>query len=145
MNPMNGGAPEAMPVNQYKAGKLQFDIGGPFFNYAAKGNKIQLLGKEMVGNAQAYKLRLLTKDSVEIAYFIDTASYYIIQTVQKSDMMGQEVIVKTALSDYRKTDFGYVMPFAMDISFGDQFSLNIALKKVEFNKPVDPSLFDMPK
>ena len=145
MNPMNGGAPEAMPVNQLKAGKLQFDIGGPFFNYAAKGNKVELLGKEMVGNIQSYKLRLQTKDSVEISYFIDTASYYIIQTLQKSDMMGQEVIVKTSLSDYRKTDFGYVMPFAMDISFGDQFSLIIALKKVEFNKPVDPSIFEMPK
>jgi outer membrane lipoprotein-sorting protein len=145
MNPMNGGAIETMPVNQYKAGKLQVQVGGPLFNYGAKGNKIELLGKEKVGNAEAYKLKVLTKDSVEISYFIDTASYYIIQTIQTSDMMGQEVKLITSLSDYRKTDIGYVMPFAMDMSFGDQFSLNIAIKKVEFNKTIDPSIFEMPK
>ena len=60
-------------------------------------------------------------------------------------MMGQEVTMKTSLSDYRKTDFGYVMPFAMELNFGDQFSLSIAIKKVNFNQLVDPSVFEMPK
>jgi hypothetical protein len=145
MNPMNGGAVETMPANQFKAGKHQFDIGGPFLNYQAKGNKVELVGKELVGQVQTYKLKLFTRDSIEMTYFVDTATYYIVQTLQNSDMMGQEITLKTSLSDYRKTDIGYVMPYAIDLSFGDQFSLNIAIKKVEFNKTIDPAVFDIPK
>jgi hypothetical protein len=145
INPMNGGTPEPVPANQYKTGKLQYDIGGPFLNSEAKGNKVELLGKEMIGQVEAYKLKLVTIDSAEITYFIDPSTFYIIQTLQKADMMGQEIIMKTSLSDYRKTQYGYVMPFTMDLSFGDQFSLNVAIKKVEFNKTIDPAIFEMPK
>jgi len=37
------------------------------------------------------------------------------------------------------------MPFAMDMAFGDQFSLNVVVKKVEFNTVIDPTIFEMPK
>jgi hypothetical protein len=78
-------------------------------------------------------------------YFIDPITFHVIQITQKSEMMGQEVLLKISQSDFRKTEFGYVMPFAMDLSFGEQFSLTVIVKKVEFNKPVDPAIFDMPK
>jgi hypothetical protein len=145
VNPMSGGGPEPMPAKQYNAGKLSFDIGGPLINYQAKGNKVELLGKETVGTVEAFKLKVVTKDSAEMTYFIDPATFYVIQTMQKVDMMGQDVIMKTSLSDYRKTQYGYMMPYVMDMNFGDQFQLNIVVKKVEFNKPIDPSIFEMPK
>src|SRR5580765_2476607 len=47
INPFGGGTdPQAMPDEQYKAGKDQLEIGGPLYNYAAKGNKVELVGKE---------------------------------------------------------------------------------------------------
>jgi hypothetical protein len=145
INPMSGGSVEAMPANQYKSGKMQYDIGGPFLNFESKGNKFELLGKEMVGQTESYKLKLVTKDSTEFTYFIDTATFHVIQTTQKTDMMGQEIIMRSSMSDFRKLQFGYVMPFALDLSFGDQFSLNLTIKKVEFNKTIDPAIFEMPK
>jgi len=145
INPMGGGSPEALPPGQLKYTRLQFEIGGPLLNYEAKGNKFELIGKENVGPVEAYKLKLTTRDSAEINYFIDPVTFHVIQTTQKSEMMGQEVLLKISQSDFRKTEFGYVMPFAMDLSFGEQFSLTVIVKKVEFNKPVDPAIFDMPK
>jgi hypothetical protein len=145
INPMNGGTPEQIPAGQLKYSKLQFDIGGPLLNYEVKGNKIELVGKETVGTVEAFKLKIVTPDSAEMFYFIDPATFYVIQTSLKSEMMGQEVWLKTGLSDYRKTESGYVMPFAMDLNFGDQFSLTVLVKKVEFNKTVDPAIFEMPK
>jgi hypothetical protein len=145
VNPMAGGSPEPIPANQYKSGKLQFDIGGPLLNYQIKGNKLELLGKEMVGQVEAYKLKIVTRDSAEFTYMIDPATYHVIEVQQKTDMMGQEIVMKINYSDFRKTDIGYVMPFTMDLNFGDQFSLTVLIKKVEINQPIDPAIFDMPK
>jgi hypothetical protein len=55
------------------------------------------------------------------------------------------VAVTTKLSDYRKTELGYVVPYAIDVDFGGQFQLTIAVKKVEPNKTIDPAVFAMPK
>ncbi|HVZ57150.1 MAG TPA: hypothetical protein VG870_10865 [Chitinophagaceae bacterium] len=141
VNPMNGGTAEAMPDEQYKSIKDQISIGGDLVNYADKGIKISLVGK----SADGYQLKLTSPDSTETSYYIDPATYYISKMVKKGDMMGQEVEVTTTYSNYQKTDFGYVVPFQVDIDFGGAFSMTTTVKKVEVNKAVDPTLFDMPK
>jgi hypothetical protein len=60
-------------------------------------------------------------------------------------MQDQDVTVTTAFSDYRKTDLGMMIPYAIGIDFGGQFQLTIAVKKVELNKTIDPAIFAMPK
>ena len=57
----------------------------------------------------------------------------------------QDVDITTKYSDYRKTELGYVIPYAIDVDFGGQFGLTIAVKKVELNKTIDPAIFAMPK
>jgi hypothetical protein len=59
-------------------------------------------------------------------------------------MQDQEVDITTKFSDYRKTDVGYLIPYGIDVDFGGQFGLNIAVKKVELNKTIDPAVFAMP-
>jgi hypothetical protein len=58
-------------------------------------------------------------------------------------MLGQPMTIITTYSDYKKTDYGFVMPHTYDVNYGYQFSLNVNLKKVEFNKPVDPVIFEL--
>jgi hypothetical protein len=140
VNPMGGGAAEPMPDEQYKAGKEQIDVGGALFDYAAKGSTVELQGKD----AGAYKLKLVSKDKVETTYFIDPSTYYLVKMLKKGNMMGQEIEITIKLSDYKKTDFGNIMPFTIDTDLG-QFSLSTTIKKAEINKAVDPSIFIMPK
>jgi hypothetical protein len=59
-------------------------------------------------------------------------------------MQDQDVDITTKFSDYRKTDAGYMIPYAIDIDLG-QFQLSVAVKKVELNKTIDPAVFQMPK
>ena len=140
INPFGGGTdPQPMPEDQYKGGKDQIDIGGPLYNYAAKGNKVELLGKE----DSAYKIKETNKDNVVTTYYIDPTTYYIKKAVQTGSMMGQDVEITRTPSNYKKTDFGVVIPYTIDISFGGQFSLTTTVKKVEFNKDVDPKIFEM--
>jgi hypothetical protein len=60
-------------------------------------------------------------------------------------MQDQDVDITTKLSDYRKTDLGITIPYAIDVNLGGQFAITIAVKKVELNKTIDPAIFAMPK
>jgi outer membrane lipoprotein-sorting protein len=141
INPMAGGSPEAIPDDQFKAGKSQIYIGGPLFDYAGKGNTVELLGKEN----NAYKIKVTSTDKIESFYFIDAGSYYITKATRKGNMRGEDVEITFTFSNYQKTDFGYVIPFKIDTDFGGNFSLSVTVKKAEVNKEVDPSIFEMPK
>jgi hypothetical protein len=142
INPMAGAANATpMPDDVYNQGKGQINIGGPLYDYAAKGSKVELVGKE--GNA--YKIKLTSKENVEAAYLIDSTSYLVTSVTSKGKMQDQDVDIITKFSDYRKTDLGYMIPYAIDLDIGGQFTLTIAVKKVELNKTIDPAIFAIPK
>jgi hypothetical protein len=144
VNPFGGSAePEAMPDEAYKAGVDQIFI-APLLNYAARGGKVELLGKEKVGATDAYKIKYTNKDNAETTYFIDPATYFITRAVKKGNSMGQEISISADFSDYKKNDAGFYMPYTTNIDMG-QFAMKVNTKKVEVNKAVDPSIFDMPK
>jgi len=139
INPYMGATdPQKMPDEQYQSGKSQIYADGALNDYAAKGYKAELLGKE--GNS--YKIKL-TNGNTQAVYFIDDSTYQISKIVSKSEMQGQPVDVVTSLSNYQKTDFGYVAPMKIDVSLGD-FQLGYVVKKIEINKDVDPKIFEMP-
>ncbi|MFT3934616.1 MAG: hypothetical protein QM726_13415 [Chitinophagaceae bacterium] len=140
VNPMSGGAAEAMPQEIYNAGKDQIDVGGALFDYAAKGSTVTLQGKE----GKTYKLKLVTKEKSETTYFIDDATFLLSKVTKKATMMGNEVEVNVSMTDYKKTDIGYSVPYTIGTDLG-QFQLTTTIKKVEINKTIDPTIFNMPK
>jgi outer membrane lipoprotein-sorting protein len=146
INPMAGSNDAtALPADQLKSYKEQLYIGGALINnYAANGYKAELQGQEKVGTANAYKIKLTSKDSSETIYYVDATTYYPVKSVRHGNAMGQDVDITTTMSNYKKTDEGLVVPYSVDIDFGGQFQLSTAVKKIEFNKPVDPKIFDMP-
>jgi hypothetical protein len=140
INPFAGSSDAtAMPDDQYQSAKDELWIGGSLLNYAALGGKAELLGKD--GNN--YKIKTIVGKS-EKTYFIDATSYLLTKMTQTVSMQGQPADVTTTLSDYKKTDFGYVSPNKIDIDFG-QFQLSYAVKSITVNKDIDPKVFDMPK
>ncbi|HEY4874378.1 MAG TPA: hypothetical protein VIH86_02290 [Puia sp.] len=146
INPMAGANDAtALPADQFKSYKEQLYIGGPLINnYAANGYKAELQGQEKVGSVNAYKIKLTSKDSVETIYYIDPTTYYPIKSVRHGNAMGQDVEITTTMSNYKKTDGGFVAPYSVDLDFGGQFQISSTIKKIELNKPVDPKIFDMP-
>lgn len=142
VNPMMGSTtPQAIPEDAYKQTRDQIDLAGPLYDYAAKGNKVELVGKE----AGAYKLKVTTADSVETNFFIDSATYRLAKLTRSATVMGQPMEVSSTFSDYKKTDFGIYVPFTVEISYGGQFSLTTKVNKIEINQEVDPKIFEMPK
>ena len=142
VNPMAGSSdPTPMPEDQYKMGKAQIDVGGPLYDYAARGSKVELLGKD----AATFNVKLTTKDNIETVFAIDAATSLVKSAKSKGKMQDQDVEITSTFSDYRKTDLGYLLPYSIDLDFGGQFQLSISMKKVELNKTIDPSIFEMPK
>lgn len=144
VNPMTGSdTPQAMPEEQSKVGQTQIYI-VPFLDYAAKGYKAELAGQEKVGAVNAYKVKLTDPAGNATTFYFDPSTYYIIQATRTAEMMGQQMDVTTNYSDFKKTDYGWVVPQTMEINMGGQFSLTSKVKNVEVNKDVDPGIFDMP-
>ena len=142
INPMAGAASAApMPDDVYNAGKGQINVGGPLYDYAAKGNKVELFGKD----GDAWKIKLTSKENFETVYLIDSTSFLATTVKTKGKMQDQDVDITTKLSDYRKTDAGYMVPYSIDVDLGGQFQLTVTVKKVEVNKTIDPAVFEMPK
>lgn len=142
VNPMAGAAdPTPMTEAEYKLGTDQIHTGGPLYDYAAKGSKVELVSKD----ATTYKIKLTSKDNVETTFVMDASTYLIKSATRKGKFQDQDVDVTTSFSDYRKTDGGYLLPYTLDVDFGGQFALNITVKKIEVNKTIDPAIFEMPK
>jgi hypothetical protein len=140
VNPMAGGAgAQPMPDEMYQVGKNTIYAGGALTDYAAKGGKVELLGQE----EGAYKIKL-TIGTAESFYFIDPVTWYIKKASVKGEMMGQAIDVITTYADYKKTDFGIVLPYSKTVDLG-AFSMPSTVTKVEVNKEMDPAIFEMPK
>jgi hypothetical protein len=144
VNPMAGiTAAQAIPDQQFIQSKNQLDF-APFIDYMAKGSKLELVGKERMDNEDVFKLYLTTKDNVVITYYFSATTFYLLKAVQKLDVMGQQLEIANTFSNFRKTDYGLVMPFAFKIEYG-QIIMTAAVNSIEFNKPVDPVIFEMKK
>jgi hypothetical protein len=103
-----------------------------------------LVGKEKLNNVDAYKIKLTSKDNDASTYFIDANTYYLLKMIKVANMAGQEAEVETSFSDYKTTDYGYVIPYKVEITLPQGFSLAMNMKKVEVNKEIDPKIFEMP-
>jgi hypothetical protein len=148
-NPRSGGTFQPLPKEAVDAQQLELDLAGPFVDYAAKGHKVELVGKETIGDKEAYKIKLTPKTGREINYFIDTKDYYIIRQTFKGGAMfggggqargtqGADTEINVNYADYKKTPEGYV--FAYTVSMGNTGN-NMTYEKIEVNKPVDEKLY----
>jgi len=142
VNPMAGAAdPTPMPDDQYNTGKIGIYVGGPLYDYAAKGSTIAVTSSD----DKMYNLKLTTKDKVEFTFGIDAKTFLLDTMTATAQMQGQAVTLTTTYSDYRKTDTGFMVPYSIGLDFGGQFQISMTIKKIELNKTIDPAIFAMPK
>ncbi len=144
-NPFMGSStPEDMPEAQYNAGKDNIVIGAPFINYVEKGYTVELAGTETVGDVNAFKLNITTPLNTTSVYYFDPNTFYLIKSVEQSDMQGQMVENKMNFSDYRTVE-GYSMPYKIDMDMaGGQFLMSMKVDTVMLNVPVNDSIFIKP-
>lgn len=129
------------------------DFPDAFLNYATKGYKIALEGKEKVEGTECFKIKLTKKtmlvDGKEeenvVYYFFDTENYVplvIRSTTKKGQAKGATIDV--VLSDYQEVN-GIFFPFSIAQKFNGQAGFAMVIEKVETNVVVDDKIFAFPE
>ncbi len=145
VNPFAGsGSPEIMPAADAKTFAEQA-VGKPeLLDYASKGEKPVLDGKETIANATYTKLLLTKKDGSTQTFYFDPASSNLSMmsmTMPSGPMQGK--VIQTYFSDYRDEQ-GVKFPHALDLKLDNQPLSKITYSAIKVNAPVDDALFVMP-
>ena len=115
-----------------------------FVKYQELGIAAKLIGKEKVGERDAYLIAFEPTSGSTVRQYIDAENYLPIRAVIKVmvPQLGAEVEQTSDFSDHRDVD-GVKLPFRVNVSSNIQ-SFTIAVTKVEHNMPLDPAMFAKP-
>ena len=121
------------------------DFDGPLVNYAAKGNKVEFVGKEEYEGSDVFKLKVTLANGTVKYYFLDTDYYVPIKIETKQINRGTEYESETVLGDYKEAG-GVYFPFSVESGAkGSQNKSSVTIEKIEVNIPLDDARFAMPK
>lgn len=117
------------------------DLQGEIIDAKAKGHNLELVGKETIDGKEAYKFKLTRKNGTVANYFIDAASYYIVKRIHSATVQGQTMELETKMSEFKKTDDGYVYASVIEQLPMDT---KIVITKVQANPAIDASILQKP-
>jgi outer membrane lipoprotein-sorting protein len=113
----------------------------PFLKYKEEGAKIEVVGKEKLGEKDAIVLVYTPKAGSASRLYFDAQTWLLIRSLGKISVSetGGEIEQTTDPSDYREVD-GVKLPFTIVMSNATQ-SVTMRLGKIEHNKPLDDAMF----
>lgn len=137
--------PEVMSEEMLKQVKDEADFDGPLMDYAAKGNKVELVGQEDVEGTPAWKLKVTSKEGNETFLLLDADSFLEIKAAAKRKVQGQEVEGETTFGNYQEVD-GLLFPHSIEMKAkGAPAGQTITIEKIELNPTLAAEAFTMPK
>lgn len=139
-------------TENYKVNDAQ-DFPDQFLDYAKKGYKLELIGKETVEGTQTFKLKLTKKpikvdgkevENVEFHYF-DTENYVpLLMESEAKSGPAKGIVMQIKTSDYQEVD-GLLFPFTMTQGAkGQPGGFSMTISKIELNPKTDATLFAFP-
>jgi outer membrane lipoprotein-sorting protein len=146
INPMLSGSDEPTeltgPMAQMTKDDADFD--GVLVDYKEKGHKVDLVGTETLEGKKVYHLKVTKKNGQVQQYYIDADSGVEVRTVLSVQMGAAPAAeVTTDLANYQVVD-GLSVPFSMKQTMNGTVAAEVKIDKVEFNLPIDETMFKMP-
>jgi outer membrane lipoprotein-sorting protein len=144
MMPPGADAPREVKGPQAEGVRRNSDFDGPLIDYAAKGHKLELVGKEKLGTGDVHHLKVMKKEGdVEHYYFDAESGLEVKRTVEIQTAGGVKQTLETQMSDYKPVD-GLMIPHTMTQSVNGNQVAQVTIEKVEINGAIDDALFRMP-
>lgn len=127
--------PEAKSADEIKKNQSDLDIAGPLVDYAAKGHKAELQGKETVNGIESYKIKLTTASGKSTTYFLDQKTHLITRSTETRTVNGQETDIQLDYADYKEVE-SVKMPHTITNQFGTMY-----ISSVKVNQTVPESAY----
>ena len=128
-------------------------LGGILFKWKEKGFQLELDGKEKFEGTDVYKIKVTREDGLVTYAFLDCESYVLLKQTSLRTFQGNEMESATIFSNYQMIDDVAVAFNSESASSGGggqgrggrgMGGGTQVIEKVEFNKPIDDSLFSKP-
>ncbi|MEO6540466.1 MAG: hypothetical protein ABIN74_05730 [Ferruginibacter sp.] len=120
--------PDAKTAAEVKLNQADLDITGPLVDYAAKGHKAELIGKEPVDGKDCYQIKLTLASGKIVNFFLDPATYLITRVTDKRMVNGQEMDMQTDLGDYKDVE-GVKMAYSITQQYGTTYISSIKVNQ----------------
>lgn len=137
------GSPEDMSADQLKGAKAGLDPTGGLFNYKEKGSTVELVGKEKVNGADAFNLKVTSKDGYTSNLLIDATTYLLSKTVATTSQAGQTFTQEMWFTNYKDVD-GIKFAHTSEMTSPMGGTMTLTTNKVIVNGTVDPAIFKKP-
>ena len=135
---------QPLPEEALVDAREQADIDGPLVDYQSKGSRIELVGREIVGGHDAWKLKVTLKSGGALTAYVEVKSANLVRTDATRLVRGRRVSVETTFGDYRKTG-GILFPHLVEVrAAGRPQLVRIVVDKVEVNPPLSDARFTPP-
>jgi len=135
--------PEEAPGSQAAYQKQDAEFDSVFVDYKQKGTAIQLVGTEKRDGKDMFHLKVTKKGGPPQDFYLDAATGLENVIAVTLAPGGKPTTITTELGDYREVD-GRMVPFAIRQLVNGTVNASTTIDKIEFNVPVDDSLFKMP-
>jgi outer membrane lipoprotein-sorting protein len=138
--------PQVMSADETRDIELQADMDGPLVDAAAKGNAIELVGREKIdGEIEAWRLRVTRKNGEARDLYLDAKTHLQVLAVTRRTADGRDVEIRSRISDYRDVQ-GLKLPHSFEATAsGLPQTQSLKFEKIELNVAIDDSRFRMPK
>ena len=145
LNPFQGDtAPHPLEAGTAKNVIAGGDLDGPLLDYAAKGNRVSLVGVDTADGHPAYALRVVRPDSTDDTYFVDTTSFLQVKWQGHRVMDGKPVVFETYFRDYRRVS-GVMVAFRLDSGTeGSPANLHFVFDSATIDPVIPDARFVMP-
>lgn len=136
--------PKPLPDEVVQEAAEQGDIEGPLVEWKLKGHKVEIVGREVVGSRDTYKLKLTLESGAVRYQYLDVKSFHLVRTDSTRQVRGRAVQIQTTFDDYKKTA-GILFPRLIEVeAAGRPQRLRVVVEKIEVNPPLSDSRFETP-
>ena len=153
--PGTGGVIKPLTAEQLKSMQPEIDPGGPLVDYAAKGNKLEMAGKDTVNGQSCNKIKVYFPSGAMATYSIDARTGYILRASRQGGNVlgtidpggardgghpGGDVTIE--YSDYKVIPGGYIFPSTIALGL---YGAKVSISKIQVNGNVDADALSRPK
>jgi hypothetical protein len=129
----------------------QADLVGPLVDWKAKGDDVELLGKETIDGREAFRLKVTLSGGGVRTDYLDAETALLVRRESTRTIGDQTIDVETTYSDFRPVG-GVMFPHSIksgakgrpDFPEGRPDHLEIIVEEAELNVPLDDTRFEMP-